>query len=84
MILTLVGGRQVELNETGMRVLPSFLDEDDGNTGTFAEYEQARADCGFTHPGMIESVWMGCDLEARKDMVRQLRAGKLPKEWGTW
>lgn len=55
------------------------------NEGSYAEYLDAREACGFGREGgMLESVWMGCTLEARKDMVLQLRSGELPKGWGAW
>lgn len=55
------------------------------NNGTHAEYLDAREACGFGREGgMLESVWMGCTLEARKDMVLQMRAGELPAGWGAW
>lgn len=55
------------------------------NEGGYANYLDAREACGFGREGgMLESVWMGCALEARKDMVLQLRAGELPEGWGAW
>jgi len=43
---------------------------------TYAEYRAARVRCGYdAEAAMIESVWNGCDLASRQNMLGQLLRG---------
>ena len=63
---------------------------------THTQYLQARAELNLwspQSPGMLLSVWKGCEPEAQVDMVRQMMAAvinaaaqakALPAGWGAW